>query len=208
VTDDTVTDDVVTDDTVTDEEPPSCEPSGSCVDDDAMDCEDDQPVERNCTGCALLVGCADCCHSLGYFAGTSDPFELMPELVDSFAHSETSAQIGVTFSALGEMAVISFNFDVPISLYPTDLYVVLQTAGMANGPVSVSFEDNSGVESGCAYNYFTEGDDFYYADEFVTCWGDWESFLPFDMVNVRTLNVRAESIGAGAGTLTVAGIEW
>lgn len=178
-----------------------CVAAGSCASGDRLDCVDGELAEGDCSGCSLLLTCTDCCEGLGYLGARSvtSAFTLDTSLVTSFAQSETSATVEMSFTAADQMAAISFALDGTAYVDPYYLRVDLDaSADFFGGQLSVTLENGS---AGCQY-LIVEGSPAVYPLP-LSCWEDFTPSSP-----VAQINVRMDSPSYGNAALTVYGISW
>src|SRR5690606_289892 len=182
----------------------ACTPSGTCADGDGMDCDGDEPVERDCSGCSILECGEGCCGWIGALGATTYPvFTLEPGLITSFSHTEEAATLELSFTGAYQMGAITFALDEPTSISPLDLRLDLDAVGTLSGYVSVSLESDNG-EAGCQYPAYLDDDglavlDYFYAN----CWEDFTLTSP-----VKQINVRIDSQSSGDAELVVRSIFW
>ncbi len=181
-----------------------CQPTGSCSDGTAMTCDaSGEPVEADCSVCALLECGIDCCSSVGVVAAQSQPtWRVRSDLIDDIEMSADLASASFTFDVSGlgyeqQLGAITFALDSAQSVPSSSLLIEYDSAGV--GDLTVSLEDG---ESGCAYYTYSSGD-LLILDEVFTCWGGFDDGYP-----VRQINVRQESAYPGSARLTVYAVSW
>lgn len=184
-------------------EPPTCEPTGTCAAGDGMDCSpEDEPVERDCSSCALLSCGESCCASISYFGANDYPFLERPELITGFTAGATEATLEAAFDSSGELAAITFKLDQAYAIDPSYVTVTLDAAGTNVVPasdVSVSLENGS---AGCKYPIaFSSGQTAVLNYTAPYCWEGFTTSSPVTQVNVRLL-----SYAAGSASLSVYGL--
>jgi hypothetical protein len=142
---------------------------------------------------------------VGYLAATVEPAAPLPELVNDFSQSSAGVVLSLDFTAAGQTGDISFQLDSALTIDPVAIAITLDPSGEATGPLSLTLEDNSAEDSGCAYQLTTLGGDYIVYD-LIRCWGEFKA----DSVptSVRTITVRAEANASGHSKLWVSRIDW
>ncbi len=201
---------------VTPVNPTGCEPSGTCAEGNAMDCDDEgEPIERDCAACALLPDTA--CGGVTYFGAVSQPtFSIQPTLVSGFSSSADVAVLDMSFdfatfaTAYEEIGVIAFELAASYAVDPVYFETCIETTDAAHMQVSLESGD-----SGCVYPLYVAAFDevrgcrpAYIQDPSYdgSCWQLWEGqTLPGA---VSQINVRLGSYTSGTGTLAVYSVTW
>lgn len=190
---------------------PECTASGTCADGNAMDCDaQGEPVEVDCSACAVLTCGTACCDRVGVFAAyltaiSYDYYEA-PELVASYSADAEAVSLSAEFdtsipSWFQQFAVHSFR--LTSTKDATDAGGTLVCVD-TNEPDMMSFTFENGGD-GCAVTLYqvTEG---CYAPLLVdNCWGNWLSIGAWNQLNVRTMATQYST--NFSTTLTVTSVD-
>lgn len=177
-------------------DPGTCQQTGTCAEGDGMDCDvDDQPIERDCSGCALLDCGVDCCGYIGYFGADTVPdFLTRQDLITGFTQSGSQASLEVSFDGPSQLAALVFRLDQTYAIDPGYVTVSVDASGAGVVPeldISVSLEDG---DAGCVYPlYYYSGTTAFLDEAYANCWGGFTTSSAASQVNVRLTSYSSGS---------------